>query len=320
MFKKSFSLWLIPSTDGKARKFRFTLKTLLIVTLVVSVTMGVFVAVLGDYGRLQFVNLKYHQIVRILKEESSKLRVHNEDLNHELKALKQVNSKMVNQQQSVKKQLDELSSVLKGALGHEVVKETDNSKDFSRSGLGGGEIPCLGTCVKRSNYLRKRNYTSSTFLVRGRDMTTRLDSYITFLRLLPIGYPAYGQFSSGFGSRISPFTGGYAIHQGLDIQVPNGTKVRSTGGGSVRGVRFNREYGLHVDIRHKGNIVTRYAHLSRVNVMPGDRVERGNIIALSGSTGRTTGAHLHYEVRMRGKALDPMPFIQLASKLSKFAV
>jgi murein DD-endopeptidase MepM/ murein hydrolase activator NlpD len=92
----------------------------------------------------------------------------------------------------------------------------------------------------------------------------------------------------------------------------------ATGAGKVVKVARDRTYGNMVDIEHAPGLVTRYAHLSKVYVFTGQRVERGAVIALSGNTGRSTGPHLHYEVRHNEQALNPAPFVQLAGRLAEF--
>jgi murein DD-endopeptidase MepM/ murein hydrolase activator NlpD len=97
-----------------------------------------------------------------------------------------------------------------------------------------------------------------------------------------------------------------------------GSKVQVTGDGVVSKVEYDSTYGWVIDVTHTHNITTRYAHLSKVLVKEGRRVRRGDLIARSGSTGRSTGPHLHYEVRLRGLPKNPMPFLALVDRLHKF--
>lgn len=118
-----------------------------------------------------------------------------------------------------------------------------------------------------------------------------------------------GWVSSGFGKRTDPFTGVLAYHHGLDFSVPTGTPVRATAAGVVSVVKSERGFGRVVMVDHGNRIITVYAHLSRSLVKKGQRVARGEVIAESGKTGRTTAPHLHYEVRMAGRKVNPQPFI-----------
>lgn len=115
---------------------------------------------------------------------------------------------------------------------------------------------------------------------------------------------------SGFGRRIDPFTGHLAFHAGLDMSGPVGTKVFSTADGIVAAAGKNGAYGNAVDIDHDFDLTTRYAHLSQVLVQPGQHVKKGDIIGIQGSTGRSTGPHVHYEVRYHNKPMNPKNFLK----------
>lgn len=117
--------------------------------------------------------------------------------------------------------------------------------------------------------------------------------------------------TSGYGSRSDPFKGGRANHGGLDLAGPLGTQIYATADGVVKRAGWNNGgYGNLVEIDHGRGIVTRYAHLSKIDVAAGQRIVRGQPIAKMGSTGRSTGSHLHYEVRIDGKAVNPIPFMK----------
>ncbi|WP_034491344.1 M23 family metallopeptidase [Afifella pfennigii] len=135
------------------------------------------------------------------------------------------------------------------------------------------------------------------------------------LAALPLGSPIKARRSSGFGYRTDPFLGRPALHSGVDFSAATGTAVRSTGPGRVVKAGWNGGYGKMVEIEHAHGIVTRYAHMSRVEVKAGQRVEAGEIIGRVGSTGRSTGPHLHYETRRNGKAVNPNPFLRASRKI-----
>jgi len=133
---------------------------------------------------------------------------------------------------------------------------------------------------------------------------------------LPHGSPAPGsKISSRFGSRRDPFTGRRAVHGGLDYKAKRGTPIMSTAKGRVTKAGRLGGYGKLVEIDHGGGITTRYAHMSRIHVRVGQKVNRGDMIGRVGSTGRSTGPHLHYEVRRKGRVLDPLTFVRLEKKL-----
>ncbi|WP_284052450.1 M23 family metallopeptidase [Stakelama marina] len=122
-------------------------------------------------------------------------------------------------------------------------------------------------------------------------------------------------FSSTFGVRTDPFRGTSAMHAGVDIPGPKGTPVYATADGIIDRAGRAGGYGNMVEIDHGRGIETRYGHLSKILVKDNQRVHRGDLIALMGSTGRSTGSHLHYEVRIDGHAVNPMPYLKTTSDL-----
>ena len=120
-----------------------------------------------------------------------------------------------------------------------------------------------------------------------------------------------GAFTSGYGTRSDPFRGSAAMHSGIDLAGPVGTPIYATADGVVSEAGWNSGgYGNLIKIDHGRGIETRYAHLSKVNVRAGEKVKRGDLIGKMGSTGRSTGSHLHYEVRIDGRAVNPVPFMK----------
>lgn len=115
--------------------------------------------------------------------------------------------------------------------------------------------------------------------------------------------------ASGFGRRVDPFTGQWAMHEGIDFLAEFGSPVMAAADGVVVFAGLHPQYGYMVDIDHGNDLVTRYAHCSKLLVREGDVVQRGHKIAESGSTGRSTGPHLHFEVRFRGVAQNPSKFL-----------
>jgi murein DD-endopeptidase MepM/ murein hydrolase activator NlpD len=124
---------------------------------------------------------------------------------------------------------------------------------------------------------------------------------------VPTGLPVrVARVSSQFGSRTHPMHGRTSWHSGVDLAVPSGTPVTSTEGGRVRSAGWSGNYGLLVVVEHGNGVQTRYAHLSSLAVSAGDEIEAGQRLGLSGSTGRSTGPHVHYEVRVDGRPVDPL--------------
>jgi len=139
----------------------------------------------------------------------------------------------------------------------------------------------------------------------------RMDAMERALAAIPTAMPAASMMmTSGFGYRSDPFTGGAAMHAGLDFKGPVGTPILAAAKGKVVLAGFNGGYGNTIEIRHANGLVTRYAHLSGLNVRQGQMVERGVQIGRMGSTGRSTGSHLHFEVRLNGQAINPRKFLE----------
>ncbi len=131
-------------------------------------------------------------------------------------------------------------------------------------------------------------------------------------KLIPTMMPVIGgAYNSNFGWRIDPFNGQHSYHEGIDFAGAEGTPVLAAAGGIVVYAEYHAAYGNMVEVDHGNDLITRYAHASRMHVKVGDMVLRGAKIAEVGRTGRATGTHLHFEVRQRGNAVNPAQFLQL---------
>lgn len=192
---------------------------------------------------------------------------------------------------------------ISGALESVGLKPDTGSE---RGATGGPLIPLSG---------------SSLFDQRARDLDQALESLEAikqFARSAPIAHPAPGHaVTSSFGPRRDPFIGRPAHHSGIDFRAPTGAPVLAAGAGTVVGAGWNGGYGRMVEIDHGRGLTTRYAHMSRISVQEGDRIEKGAVIGRVGSTGRSTGPHLHFEVRRGGDAVDPRPFLRAGRTLAE---
>ena len=131
---------------------------------------------------------------------------------------------------------------------------------------------------------------------------------------IPSRVPLEGvHLTSDFGMRVHPVLGGRRAHKGVDLAAPVGTPIHASADGVVSRADWFSSYGLYVSLEHGGNIETRYGHMSRLNVAAGQQVRKGDVIGYVGSTGRSTGPHLHYEVRVAGEAVNPVPYMQADS-------
>jgi murein DD-endopeptidase MepM/ murein hydrolase activator NlpD len=146
----------------------------------------------------------------------------------------------------------------------------------------------------------------------------QIDKLNRTLTLVPYRKPVLGEveFSSGFGVRTDPFIGRPAMHTGLDFRASMGDPVRATAGGKVESAGWSGGYGRMVEIDHGNGLSTRYGHLSEIDVKVGDVIKIGQVIGAVGSTGRSTGPHLHYETRIDGEAVDPQKFLRAGLRFS----
>jgi murein DD-endopeptidase MepM/ murein hydrolase activator NlpD len=164
-------------------------------------------------------------------------------------------------------------------------------------------IPSMGDTLAEYNYLRTTNLTR-----RGRNIFTRGD-----VNVLPGVWPVMGRLMGGYGERTDPFSGEGARHTGVDISAPIGTQVKAAADGIVTEAGWNGGYGRCVIIDHGNGYQTWYAHLSRLEVMVGQAIRQGEILGLVGMSGRSTGPHLHYEVRIHSTPVNPYRFLAHAS-------
>lgn len=320
-FKKDFCLWVVPSNDGRVRKIRFTLKRALTIIFCLTIFIGGLFYIAGDYTRVQMIRAKTFLSLQLVKREKEGLKKTNTELNDKLGNLKAINQKVLNYERNVRERLDELSTVIETASSMGLIPPDKNSelKENKDDGIGGAEIDCGdGTrCSPFEEASYVASLTEQLDMKAVDDLTERLDHYLSLLRQVPLGSPANGHVSSPYGVRQSPFTGRRGRHEGIDFSMPTGSYVYSAAEGVVTKVRYDRTYGRLIDVKHSNNVVTRYAHLSKQLVKVGDEVCRGEVIGLVGSTGRSTGPHLHYEVRVNNRAINPLTLIHLARKLEK---
>jgi murein DD-endopeptidase MepM/ murein hydrolase activator NlpD len=178
-----------------------------------------------------------------------------------------------------------------------------------RAGMGGPFVPVK--LAPNAGAFERQLYRINT----TRAQVERLNRT---LALVPYRKPVIGEveFTSGFGVRIDPFLGRPAMHTGLDFRAATGDPVRATANGKVASSGWAGGYGRMVEIDHGNGLSTRYGHLSEIDVKVGDQIKIGQVIGAVGSTGRSTGPHLHYETRIDGEAVDPQKFLRAGVRLS----
>ena len=178
-----------------------------------------------------------------------------------------------------------------------------------RSGMGGPFIP-VKLAADAGPFERQ--------LYRINVSRAQVDRLNRTLAQVPYRKPVIGEveFTSGFGVRSDPFLGRPAMHTGLDFRAATGDPVRATANGKVASAGWAGGYGRMVEVDHGNGLSTRYGHLSEIGVKVGDAIKIGQVIGAVGSTGRSTGPHLHYETRIDGEAVDPQKFLRAGVRLS----
>lgn len=160
-------------------------------------------------------------------------------------------------------------------------------------------VPALAAVAEAASEARQSSLARPT--------ASRHASGVSIPSLMPV---ANYRMSSSFGMRDHPISGGRRAHKGIDLAAPTGTPIRASADGIISKAKWFGGYGLFIAIEHGGSIQTRYGHMSRLNVAEGQRVAKGDVIGFVGTTGRSTGPHLHYEVRINGEAVNPVPYLQ----------
>lgn len=227
----------------------------------------------------------------------------------------------VMQLDSQEERLSALASGREGAKGRIVAKEASREPASEESkpaaGRGGPFVAAPLTPDELAREIERL-----TQVVEGKTdefavLESRLLEKRVRERLLPTSIPVRGaEIGSGFGHRSDPILGLRAMHEGIDFNAETGTPVLAAAAGVVLSAEWHPEFGNMIDLDHGDGLTSRYAHLSRVDIKAGQLVRRGERLGAVGSTGRSTGSHLHFEVRMLGVAQDPATFL---SRNSEFA-
>jgi murein DD-endopeptidase MepM/ murein hydrolase activator NlpD len=195
---------------------------------------------------------------------------------------------------------------------YETLKGLVHRLGLSSDGLMAGSMAVGGPLVRAS--FERGAYSALEPQYKDLYMSwTRLDLLQRAMLSIPAFIPTRNfTFTSGFGVRYDPFNGGTAMHAGIDMAGPLGTPIMAAASGVVTKAQWLGGYGNLVEIDHGRGLSTRYGHLHTLDVREGDRVEQGQVVGTMGSTGRSTGVHLHYEIRVNGEAVNPMPFLEAA--------
>ncbi|KAB1443658.1 M23 family metallopeptidase [Pseudodesulfovibrio senegalensis] len=162
---------------------------------------------------------------------------------------------------------------------------------------------------KMHDFLHQLSVEARLEEVRQQEIVQSLRTKQDILEATPSIWPTSGWVTSPFAWRTSPFTGKREFHKGIDISAPRGTPIYAPARGMVQFAGHDGSYGLHIRLKHNSSLTTRYGHMNRLAVKVGQTVTRGELIGYVGNTGRSTGPHLHYEVRLNGVPVNPKRYI-----------
>lgn len=174
----------------------------------------------------------------------------------------------------------------------------------------------IGVDLKKTKKKSTSANSGGPFIPEGRQSYDNLlkttEKYLNTIRRIPLGKPLIGKITSGFGKRTDPMNNKKAIHEGVDIRGEKGERIRATAGGKVLMALKNGSYGNYVKIDHGNGYQTVYAHMQNYLVKKGETVKQGQIIGQVGTSGRSTGPHLHYEILLNKKPVNPVKFMKVA--------
>lgn len=338
---KYFTLMLVPSSTKKTLSFRIPHFIFHIIVLIFSFTLIFF---LFSYIRVNyFKNLAdaTNNALEFSIEENSQLEEEKKRINDNIKNQKENYQKQLNEYENqlkyyeekavdLEKKIEDLDkaktkifNLLSEKVGDDLIASSNSTSNSTFKNLA-----FIQTNTNNKNLaLSTINFLSPTSKVLDTTYTnleTRLDSEMAeydklvsqvekfkpYIDAMPTIWPVKGYVTSAFGYRSNPFTGTSSeYHAGLDIKASTGTPIKVTGAGSVVFAGWQNGYGNFVIVDHGYGIQTCYGHNSKLAVSVGDKVSRGDVIAYAGSTGRSTGSHCHYEVRVNNVATNPRNYI-----------
>jgi murein DD-endopeptidase MepM/ murein hydrolase activator NlpD len=274
-----FIVVLAHSLHGRLQRIHIPHRIVYGAGVAVAVMFLALFGVAGSYARMLWKVSNYNS----LQHEADLLRARYETLQ---KKVRQTNEQLA----SLQLLADEVSS----AYG--VHQQLTGSPDLVE------EAPLVPTI--RQSFAEYDFLRATSFARRQRSIFARGD-----VNVVPSIWPITGRLMDGFGHRSDPFSGEGAMHTGIDISAPQGTPVKAAADGVVIHASWNAGYGRCVVIDHGNGYQTLYGHLSRIEVMDGQEIRRGEVVGQVGSTGRSTGPHLHYEVRIRSTPVNPYRFL-----------
>jgi murein DD-endopeptidase MepM/ murein hydrolase activator NlpD len=299
MLLKRYHIVVFKDSQGRSNKFSLRGYAFLFVAVLLAGLLAGNAYFLKFYSDHHFLRREADRSEKVIQEQKVQLlSITNKlkEMEKDLSRVRDFNTKlrvMINMDQT---RMDEVT-----ALGG------SENQEFSEGYLPLYRQELLAR--KMHNFLDQLRTDTRMEEVRQQDLIAAINARRELLASTPSIWPTKGWISSGFGYRTSPFTGKREFHKGLDISGPSGTPIYAPATGKVTFSGTDGAYGLTVILNHGNGITTRYAHLNRLAVKNGQSVARGELIGLMGNSGRSTGPHLHYEVRLNGVFVNPERFI-----------
>lgn len=292
MPNKNYTVLLIPEGSHKVRRIMIGSKWLYTVAAMLSVIVLLGSFLLFDYFR-----------TNVDRSELKRLRVQNQLQQNELR-------EFANRLEDVRKEMVILAQNDAKMRALAQISQPNNNSENIQVGIGGPVENAPESDM--TNLQQQIDHIRASIDLR-RESQEEVRGFLTeqssLLSSKPSGLPSRGWLTSSFGIRKSPFSNERTMHEGIDIAARVGTPVYSTAAGIVSQAQYENGYGKLVVIDHGYGYKTIYGHNSKLMVKVGQRVKRGDLIAASGNTGSSTGAHVHYEVRLNGVPLNPRKFI-----------
>jgi murein DD-endopeptidase MepM/ murein hydrolase activator NlpD len=306
---------LIADRLARARSVHMSLRHL------VATGLFAFALMVGATAALYWLTLRYAAEVRLPALQQLVAAAQQAEAERERVFVQQNLNSMAMKLGEMQAQLTRLDA-LGERLGAQAGVKPQEFRHSETPGLGGA----AATLMPRQNL--SLGEFSEKLLALARQVESRNDmlgvleaqlfEQAVKKKLIPTMMPVRAPYNaSSFGRRIDPFNGQWAMHEGIDFIADHGSPIVAAAGGVVIFSGFHPQYGYMIDLDHGNDLVTRYAHTSKILVREGDLVQRGRKIAEVGSTGRSTGPHLHFEVRFRGAAQNPMKFVGASGPLAR---
>jgi murein DD-endopeptidase MepM/ murein hydrolase activator NlpD len=286
--RKQHTIIVVPHARARFRQFQVTSRLLWSVGIAVSLSL-----VLGMvFGLLWIQSIRKNREVSTLVAENQDLRGRTKTLNSKLESLEKLLAEFEERTRRL--------SIVAGLSGVD---------DSGTGGVGGLTTLPADDAGRTEAVLEETSRRGLLLSGRLGKVEESLSLQADRLALTPTLAPVVGVLTAGYGLRSDPFTGRQEFHMGIDISSPKGGRIVAPASGTVVRVRWESGYGRVVEIAHGFGVRTLYAHLEAPRVVEGQRVRRGDLVGLVGSTGRSTGPHLHYEVQVGGKPVNPLDYV-----------